>query len=280
MAQHHGSSLHAAPVWQGGASEAGAECCQLTGVTFLNKEISCCICPLDSEAPSPRALILAAGVGRRLTAGHQDGGHQDGGHQDGEHPAKVLLRFEGLSLLARHLAILRSCGVRDITLVLGYDEDRVRAELDALDGPLPLVVTNPDFRAGSIVSLHAGRDVLRSGTPILLMDADVLYDARLMLRLLRSGAASCLLLDRDIEPGDEPVKLCVSGGRIVDFHKRPRVAHEWHGESVGFFRFAPDAAAELAHRAKTYVEFRIPSAGVRGADQGHDSRQRTGAFWF
>jgi choline kinase len=31
------------------------------------------------------------------------------------------------------------------------------------------------------------------------------------------------------------------------------VAHEWHGESVGFFRFAPDVAAELAERAAAYV---------------------------
>ena len=37
-----------------------------------------------------------------------------------------------------------------------------------------LLVENPSFRDGSIVSLWHGRDVLRSGMPILLMDADVL----------------------------------------------------------------------------------------------------------
>ena len=45
----------------------------------------------------------------------------------------------------------------------------------------------------------------------------------------------------------------VAGGRIVDFHKRPSVPHEWHGESVGFFRFDAPTATELADRADDYV---------------------------
>jgi choline kinase len=62
-----------------------------------------------------------------------------------------------------------------------------------------------------------------------------------------------LLLDRKIEPGDEPVKLCVRDGRIVDFHKRPTAPHDWHGESVGFFRFSAAVARELADRSEDYV---------------------------
>jgi choline kinase len=95
--------------------------------------------------------------------------------------------------------------------------------------------------------------VLTSGEPVVLMDADVLYDARLMAQLLTGEPANCFLLDRAIAPGDEPVKLCIREGEIVDFHKRPQVAHDWHGESVGFFRLTPPIAAELAARADAYV---------------------------
>ncbi len=116
------------------------------------------------------------------------------------------------------------------------------------------LVCNPDYREGSVVSLWAARDVLRAGTPVLLMDADVLYDRRLIDRLVGSARPDCLLLDREIEPGDEPVKLCVRGGEIVDFRKRPTEPHDWHGESVGFFRFSPATAAELAGRVEAYVE--------------------------
>ena len=111
----------------------------------------------------------------------------------------------------------------------------------------------PRYREGSVVSLWTGRDVLTSGEPVVLMDADVLYDARLMAQLLTGEPANCFLLDRAIAPGDEPVKLCIRDGEIVDFHKRPQVAHDWHGESVGFFRLTPPIAAELAARADAYV---------------------------
>ena len=194
--------------------------------------------------PQPRALILAAGVGCRL----------DDGTPEQFRKPKALLEFGGKSLLARHVEILRAAGVTSITVITGFAGAFIRAALAQLrDGPPVSVVVNPDFREGSVVSLHAGREVLRTGDPVILMDADVLYDRRLMARLLDSVLPNCLLLDRAIEPGDEPVKLCVRDGRIVDFSKRPSLPHEWHGESVGFFRFASATAAELADRAEQYV---------------------------
>lgn len=187
------------------------------------------------------ALILAAGVGRRL-----------GTMQSGA--PKAMLDVGGGSLMARHVAILHRAGVRSITVVVGYAAGCLRSELAATGASPPVqVIENPDFREGSVVSLWAGRDVLRSDSPVLLMDADVLYDDRLIGRLIGSAKPDCLLLDRDIEPGDEPVKLCIHDGQIVDFHKRPTAKHQWHGESVGFFRFTPGAAAELADRAGDYV---------------------------
>ncbi len=197
----------------------------------------------------PTAIILAAGVGRRL-------GPQTLG------APKVLLEFDGGSLLARHLTLLRQAGVANVTVVVGYEAGKIRSALPALSNGLEVhTIENPDFREGSVVSLWAARDVLRSGAPIILMDGDVLYDHRLMARLLASSRPDCLLLDRDIEPGDEPVKLCVKDGAIVDFRKKPTEAHDFYGESVGFFRFAPQTAAELADRADAYV-----TSGRRGME--------------
>ncbi len=196
------------------------------------------------DAVVPHALILAAGVGRRLG---------DGAPNDHRMP-KALLDFGGKTLLQRHIEILHGLGINEITVVVGYEAEPMRTALAALeDGPPVATVVNPDFREGSVVSLWTARAMLQSGAPVVLMDADVLYDRRLMARLLESPVADCLLLDRDIEPGDEPVKLCVRNGRIVDFRKKPTEPHEWHGESVGFFRFSSETAAELAGRADDYV---------------------------
>jgi choline kinase len=187
-----------------------------------------------------KAIILAAGIGRRLNA--------DSG------PPKALLSFAGKTLLRRHVEILRGCGVEDISVTVGHGADLVRAELRRLDGDGHLrAVDNPDYRNGSVVSLWSARDVLAADEDVILMDADVLYDQRLMSLLVGSPVENCLLVDREIEPGEEPVKLCVKDGRIVDFHKLPKNAHDWCGESVGFFRFAPATARALAERAGAYV---------------------------
>ena len=187
--------------------------------------------------PSPHAIILAAGVGRRLGAASD--------------MPKAMLDFGGATLLARHVAALTAAGVAAITIVVGHGAATIRRALAGTPGIT--LLTNPDYREGSVVSLWTAREVLHNGAPVLLMDADVLYDHRLLARLTGSDKPDCLLLDREIEPGDEPVKLCIRGGDIVDFRKRPTEPHDWHGESVGFFRFSATTAAELAGRVEAYV---------------------------
>jgi choline kinase len=192
-----------------------------------------------SSSSLPHAVILAAGVGRRL----------------GNDAPKVLLDFEGKTLLERHLAALHANGVGNIAITVGHRADLIRAELSRLDAlDRVALVENPRYRDGSIVSLAVQRARLAAGRPVLLMDGDVLYDARMIARLLQAPPENVLLLDRTIEPGDEPVKICLRGETIVDFAKLPEHAHDRHGESVGFFRFSADMAAALAERAAAYVQ--------------------------
>ncbi len=190
-----------------------------------------------------RAIILAAGIGRRLA----------GAESRQVDMPKALLSFDGRTLLARHVDLLREIGITEIAVTVGFGARHVVDALQQLGGRGLESIVNPAFREGSVVSLWSARAILRSGAPIILMDADVLYDRRLLCRLIDSPHENCLLLDRDIEPGDEPVKLCVRGGRIVDLRKQPTEAHDWHGESVGFFKFGTGAARELADRVEDYV---------------------------
>jgi choline kinase len=192
-----------------------------------------------ASSPSPSAIILAAGVGHRL----------------GHAAPKVLLKFGGKTLLARHLAVLHANGVRDIAITVGHRPDLIRAELSRL-GALHSVtlVENPRYREGSVVSLAAQRAQLMAGKPVLLMDGDVLYDGTMLARLLQAAPENVLLFDHAIEPGEEPVKICLRGEIIVDFDKVPVHQHDRHGESVGFFRFSASMAAALAERAMAYVE--------------------------
>jgi choline kinase len=190
-----------------------------------------------------RACILAAGVGNRL------------GAVEDKLP-KALMAFGGKSLLARHLANLARIGIESVAIGTGYRAAALRAEATAAGFPGEIeFVHNPDFEEGSVITMAVlGEAMTGAGGPVILMDADVLYDPRLMARLANSSHANCLLVDRDFEEGDEPVKVCVRGkSDLVDFRKIVDTPFDWCGESVGFFKWSPEMAANLTRRAEGYI---------------------------
>lgn len=193
-----------------------------------------------------RAIILAAGRGIRLQQ-----------PEDSQLP-KCLLRFDGMTLLERHLQMLKNAGVTDVVLALGFRHEQVQAELDRLGWlPRPDIVLNMQFELGSILTVHTIADALTRGGDVLLMDADVLYDERILRALVAgAGPLNRLLIDRDFEAGDEPVKLCVQDGVPVELRKQlaADLRFDTIGESVGFFRFEQAAARRLAALVAGYVD--------------------------
>ncbi len=193
-----------------------------------------------------RAIILAAGMGLRMAF-------------EQERIPKVMLSFGGKTLLRRHIEILRRLGVDEIVVAAGFRADSIEAEIAALGHSKQVeIVVNPDYVEGSIVTLWSVREALGRGGDVILMDGDVLYDYRLMDRLLMSDHGNCFLLDRDFEEGEEPTKLCVRDGHLVEFHKVVNVAYDFWGESVGFFRLTEDVARRMVPAAKRYLD-----AGMR-----------------
>jgi choline kinase len=189
-----------------------------------------------------KAVMLAAGLGSRMG-------------QDRGFPPKVLLRFDGVSLLERHIRILKSLNVSELVIGVGYNEDMIHEELRRIGaGNFVRTITNHDFTLGAITTLWSVREECQAGGPIVMMDGDVLYDQRLMSRLVNGVEENCLLFDSDIEPGEEPVKICLSGEAIVDFGKMPEIAHDRFGEWVGFTRFSAEQATRIPQYVAPYIE--------------------------
>jgi choline kinase len=193
-----------------------------------------------------RAIILAAGRGVRLQL-----------PEDSQLP-KCLLRFGGMSLLERHLRMLKNAGVEDVVLALGFRHELVEAELDRLAWtPRPQIVLNMNFELGSVLTVHTVAAAMTRGGDVLLMDADVLYDERI-LRTLVAGdkPVNRLLIDREFEAGDEPVKLCVQNGVPIELRKQlaADLKFDTIGESVGFFRFDQAGATRLAALVAGYAD--------------------------
>jgi choline kinase len=189
-----------------------------------------------------KAVMLAAGVGARLGKG-------------AEFKPKVLLEFGGRTLLERHVEILRYLGFEELVMGIGHQAGMLRnAIADMGVGDFVRTVHNPIYEQGAITTLWALRDEFRADGPVIMMDADVLYDYRMLDRLARAEAGNCFLLDRDIEPGEEPVKLCFRDGVLVDFHKRPDQAHDSFGEWIGFLKLSPEMAARVPDAAERFLE--------------------------
>jgi choline kinase len=193
-----------------------------------------------------RAIILAAGRGLRLQQ-----------PEDQQLP-KCLLRFGGITLLERHLQLLRKVGIEEIILALGFRHELVEKELDRLHWkPRPEIVLNPRFDLGSVLTVHTAADAMTRGGDVLLMDADVLYDERILSALIAGRQpVNRMLIDREFEAGDEPVKLCVRDGVPIELRKKlaADLRYDMIGESVGFFRFDQAGARRLAVLVGGYIE--------------------------
>ena len=195
-----------------------------------------------------RAIILAAGMGLRLV------------QPEGQQKPKCLLRFGNdsgdASLLERHLHFLKAANVDEVVFVTGFKTEQIEAELAAIDWkPKTEIVVNDEFTLGSVLSVHTARDAMTRGGDVLLMDADVLYDERIFAPLVAGGSVNRLLIDRDFEAGDEPVKLCIENGVPVELRKQVAAGLKFDtiGESVGFFRFDHATATRLAEICADYV---------------------------
>lgn len=189
------------------------------------------------------AIILAAGRGNRLAELNPDG------------RPKSLLEFNGRSLLARQLDILFGLGVRRVTLVVGYEADQIIDHVGTLASrPEVAFVYNPAFTDGSVLSLLAARDALNSGDNVLVLDADVLFHPQILRLLIESPHPNCYLLDRDFVPGDEPVKIALEKGKMIEFRKKlsADLDYDTVGESVGFFKFNGEVAARIARACAAY----------------------------
>lgn len=154
---------------------------------------------------------------------------------------KVLLEFEGQSLLERHVRILARLQVPRLYVVTGHLREQLQAAFPALQaryGVELVEIYNPCFTEGSVISMHASLPALRTETDqVLIMDGDVIYDVRMLESLLQAPHRTALLIDRDYSTvDDDPVLVPVRDGKPFEFLKKWKGDADIVGESVGFFK--------------------------------------------
>ena len=188
-----------------------------------------------------QAIILAAGIGKRISSSHNI--------------PKILLEFDEKTLLERHIFNLHQLGAERIIICAGYQQELIHSELKKIGSSDVEIVSNQQFHLGSTVSLLKTQPFVSKNEDTLLMDADVLYHPEIINILANSQHKNCLLVDREFDEGVEPVKVCIRKQRIVEFRKQisPEVDYDTIGESVGFFKFSANGLESIFKKCESFV---------------------------
>lgn len=161
---------------------------------------------MDKSAESPKALILAAGRGTRLS------------QRTGDRP-KCLVPLAGVPILARILQNLSNVGVEEVHIVTGYRGERIAEEIgEEFRGMRIHYIENPKWEKGNLYSLLAAADHLNER--FLLLMSDHLCDPRILAGFIDAGLDGSVRLAVDRKPGTEDdTKVLEEEGRIVDIGK-------------------------------------------------------------
>lgn len=169
-----------------------------------------------------KALILAAGVGKRLW-------------QVTQYRPKCLIEIGGQPLLRRYLTTLASVGIRRADIVVGYKQEMIRAAVASDScGMAVNFLVNEEFHRGSISSLWIARTALNED--VIVMDADVLFHREILRRLVESPFENALLMDETVKQTGEECMVVVEGGRVIALTKKMPERYDYAGEGVGFLR--------------------------------------------
>lgn len=187
-----------------------------------------------------KAIILAAGVGKRLWAVTQ-------------HRPKCLIEFGERALIHRYLDALSSLKVRRAVLVVGYKQEMIRAAVGSeYAGVSVSYLVNEQFHRGSISSLWIARAAFDDD--VIIMDADVLFHREILRRLVESPSANCLLMDEQVKQQGEECMVVVQGGRVIALTKQVPLHYDYAGEGVGFLKVRHADVAHVVTSLKTHVD--------------------------
>ena len=179
-----------------------------------------------------KTVILAAGAGSRLKPLT-------------ENLPKCLLNAGKKSILEMTIENLIETGNKEIIIVTGYLENKIREFIHDRFPQLNITfIFNSSFAStNNIYSLWLAKDEVL-GDDMLMMDSDIIFDKRIITKLITSGYKNCLALKRH-DLHDEEIKVKTdSRGCVVEIGKGVDPA-DAAGESIGIEIFGKEILPEL-----------------------------------
>ena len=180
-----------------------------------------------------KAIILAAGMGTRLG-------------KYTENLPKCMLNFNGKTLIERQVETLRNSGISDITIVKGYMPDEI-------DMPGTKTYISEDFANTNMVeSLFCAEEEMNDD--ILVCYADIIYEERVLKKILESSAEIGVAVDEDYweywqaranNPEDDMESLVIKNGQIIDLGNTKCTKEEAKIRYIGLIKFSKEGIQKL-----------------------------------
>ena len=181
-----------------------------------------------------QGIILAAGCGSRLAS-----------VMDGK--PKCLAQVGGVRLIEYQLAVLKSFGITDVCLVLGYQADQIRGVV----GDRCHYIINCQYaETNSLYSLWLARKWVQGG--FLLANSDLLAHPQIYKRLL-TKPGNVLAYDSWTGTETEHMKVAFKKRKLRKISKAMAVEIA-QGESIGMLKFTAKGAKSLFAEAKVALE--------------------------
>ena len=181
------------------------------------------------------AVILAAGRGTRL----------------GADVPKGLIELGGQSMVARSVRQMQARGIRNIWIVTGHQREAYETFARAHEGVA--CVHNAEYeRLGSLESLRCALQ-MASG-PMLVLDADIIYESRGLDALIGHSAESSVLVSDCSGSGDDNYVWADDQDRISLFSKVIK-DHPGQpaGEHIGIIKIGERLRAAIREMASGYL---------------------------
>lgn len=172
-----------------------------------------------------QAVILAAGISRRL-------------RPLTDSTPKCLLNIGNRNLLQRTMENVIVNGINDFIFVTGYRENMIK---DFVENNFPeiskIFITNSDFENNNnSYSLWMTKEYVKDD--ILLLDSDILFDNKIIAKLLGSKNENCLAVNFSDKLDEEQIKVILDeNNKVLEIGKEISIPLS-AGESIGIEKFS------------------------------------------
>lgn len=198
-----------------------------------------------------KAIILAAGAGKRLG-------------KFGRKTPKCLIKFGDKSIIERQIDALKSNGIEDISVVVGYHADKVKKKL--LNKDIKFYLNKVYENTGLLESLFKAKNELDD--EIILVYGDVAFKPEVIKSLLKCKKNFCLIVEKGknfdknkqliekykgikIIKGD--TKVYISKGLVKKISKNLPY-NEISGKYIGVVKFSKKSTKIIYQRIKKLIK--------------------------